>query len=162
MTHHLNADSGPQLTFRPPRPWRDHFITGTPQQLAAIWNNHREAGTLITWLQPRPLDDGTYELMLRLRTTPPVTPPRPSPPAAAPQTRPVPDYRPRIAGRTAALLTAALAAVTGLIAVAAFLLGQLVHRLTDPAAPILGDLGVLAVLTGLGIRRSGRRHCPGC
>jgi hypothetical protein len=162
MTDHLSPDIEPQLTF--PRPnYRDHFITGTPAQLAAIWNNHRQAGTLITWLKPRLLDDGSYQMMLRLRTAPPDTRPQATRPAQVSVAAPSAYQRPRLFGRKAVIVTAIAGTIAGLLAAVAYLLGKLVELITAHAALILGVLALAAIIAAATARRSsGRRHCPGC
>lgn len=167
MTTNLNRVDEQGPTF-PSRTFVDHIVTGTEAELSAIWANHRRAGTLITYLQPQPLDDGRYQMMFRLRTAQQAQPAnrltatqRVATPPSTPSA-PVTNRRPsRRISRTA---IAAIGIVSGVAAVAAYLLGQLVELIAAHAGLILGVLALAAILATAAARRSssGRRHCPGC
>lgn len=134
---------------------RDHTITGTPTQLANIVANHRHAGTLVAMTAPRPLTGDRFQLVIRVREPQQTTP-----------TATVIGGNVRVSRRTriAVIATAVTGAVAGLVAVAAYLLGQLVELITAHAGLILAVLAPAAILTTAAARRSssGRRHCPGC
>ena len=130
---------------------RDHTVVGTATQLTNLIANHHTAGTLVALTAPRPVTGGRYQLVIRLREHGPVQP----------STR---ITSPRIGRRRLVVtVTAVTGMVAGLLAVAAYLLGQLVELITAHAGPILGVLALAAILAGLSTRRPpGRKHCPGC
>ena len=140
-------------TTRPRPGYRDHQIVGTAAQIGNVLANHARHGTLIAATAPRAAttnpNDARVRIRVRLRTTPTET------------TRPA---RPRFTGRTrriVAVTTAVTAAVAGVLAAAAYLLGALVEFLTAHATQIGAGLIVLALAALLGVRTT-RRHCPGC
>lgn len=131
---------------------RDHTVTGTPDQLANIVANHRNAGTLIAMTAPRPVGDH-FQLIIRLREYRHTAPPLPT---TGTHTR---TRRTRIA----VIVTTVTGTVAGLISVAAYLIGQLVELIAAHAGLIFGVLVLAAILAALAARSSGRRrHCPGC
>jgi hypothetical protein len=144
-----------------PYAYRDHTVVGTAAQLANIVDNHRNAGTLVAMTAPRPVGD-RFQILIRLRE------PRPARPTPRVTTIGEPAYtrirRPRRGARVAVIVTAITGTAAGLVAVAAYLLGQLVEFIAAHAGQILGVLALTAVIAGLAARRgsSGRRHCPGC
>ena len=139
---------------------RDHTVTGTATQLANLVANHRTAGTLVALTAPRPVTADLFQVVIRLRE------PVPAPPAV--RATSVGEYAPTRAKctrrtRAAVTATAITGTTAGLIAVAGYLLGQLVELIAAHAAPILGVLALAAILARLCTRSaSGRRHCPGC
>jgi len=135
---------------------RDHTVTGTPAQLAYIVANHRDAGTFVAMTAPRPVTDDRFQVVIRLREYQPARP--------TVQVTTLGDYDRRARRtRVAVIVTTVTATVAGLVAVAAYLLGQLVELIAAHAGLILTVLALAAVLAGLTARsRSGRRHCPGC
>jgi hypothetical protein len=167
----------------------DHTVIGTPNHVANLIANHTTAGTLlaVSRLVPLPNNDGRVAVKLRLRDTTPAPPQRPALPAAfraRAVTRPTPapaehgaaspevDYKLTIRVRSSRsrhrrriLTIAAVAAVTvsTIVALAGYLLAQLVALIATHAAALLGVLG--AVLLALAVLRGGggrKRHCPGC
>ena len=66
--------------------------------------------------------------------------------------------------RIAVIVTTITGTAVGLLAVAAYLIGQLVELIAAHAAQVIGVLVLAAILAALAARRksSGRRHCPGC
>jgi hypothetical protein len=146
-TAHTITGQAPAVRFR------DHTVTGTPDQLARLIAHHATAGTLVAATAPRPLADGRSRIILRLRDTAPATT----------SARPVRlTRRPRRTGRIAALALTATGVITGLLAAVAYVLGQLVEFITAHATAIAGIGIALAVLAALAARTSTRRHCPGC
>jgi hypothetical protein len=140
---------------------RDHTITGTAGQLANIVANHRNAGTLVALTAPRPVGD-RFQVVIRLREYQPARPTtRVTSVSAHARTR---IRRPRRRARFAFIVTAITGIVAGLVAVAAYLIGQLVELIAAHAALILGVLALAVILATAAARRSssGRRHCPGC
>jgi hypothetical protein len=130
---------------------RDHTVTGTPTQLANIVANHRNAGTLVALTEPRRVGD-RFQVDIRLREYQPTRP-----------TARVIRIRRSRRTRIAVIVTAITATATGLVAVAAYLIGQLVEFVTAHAGLILAVLALAAILAAAVSRRSsGRRHCPGC
>jgi hypothetical protein len=138
---------------------RDHTVTGTSAQLANIVANHRNAGTLVALTAPRPVGD-RLQVVIRVReyqTTPPTT--RAISVGEHAHTRARRSRRTRVA----VIVTAVTGTIAGLLAVAAYLIGQLVELIAAHAGLILAVLALAAVLAGLCTRRSSRgRHCPGC
>lgn len=142
-----------------------HYInrahTGTATQLANIVANHRTAGTFISMGTPQPLPGDRFQVVIRLYEYQPT---RPTVRATS-----VGDYartrsrRPRRT-RTAVILTAITGTAAGLIAVAAYLIGQLVELIAAHAGLVVVVLALAATLALTVARRhsSGRRHCPGC
>ncbi|GGQ86737.1 hypothetical protein [Couchioplanes azureus] len=129
---------------------RDHTVTGTATQLANVVANHRTAGTLVALTAPRPVTGDRFQIIIRLREPAPA---RPTVRATSTSKR----------ARFAVIVTALTGTIAGLLATAAYLLGQLVEFVTAHAGPVLAVLAIVAVLGALGARRtSGRRHCPGC
>jgi hypothetical protein len=158
------------ITTRPRRPVteraaghhsiRDHTVTGTATQLANLVANHRSAGTLIALTAPRPVGD-RFQVIIRLREhqpTPPIV--RVTSAGEHAGTRIRRSHRTRIA----VIVTTITGTVAGLVAVAAYLIGQLVELIAAHAALILCVLALAAILATAAARRgsSGRRHCPGC
>jgi hypothetical protein len=139
---------------------RDHTVTGTPAQLANIVANHRKAGTLVALTAPRPVPGDRLQVVIRLReyrTTRPTV--RVTSVGEQARTRVRRSRRTRIA----VIVTTITGAVTGLIAAAVYLIGQLVELIAAHAALILGVLALAAILAGLTAHRTTRRrHCPGC
>ena len=139
---------------------RDHTITGTVDQLANIVANHRNAGTLVALTAPRPVPGDRFQLIIRLREY------RATQPTA--RVTSVGEHaRTRIRRsrrtRMTVIVTTITGTVAGLIAVAAYLIGQLVELMAAHAGRILGVLALAAILAALAARRSSRRrHCPGC
>jgi hypothetical protein len=65
--------------------------------------------------------------------------------------------------RRVPVVTAVVGVVAGLLAVAVFLIGQLVELIAAHAGLLLGVLALAAFLAASATRRrTGRRHCPGC
>jgi hypothetical protein len=132
--------------------YRDHTIVGTPAHIGNVLANHTRTGTLVAATAPRPAttnpDDPRVLIRVRLRAAPPLT--RTNRLRAGRQTR-----------RITAIAVTATAAVTGVLAATAYLLGVLVEFVTAHPAQIGGVLVVLAILGALGSRTT-RRHCPGC
>jgi hypothetical protein len=147
--------------------YRDHTLIGLPEQVANVIRNHHSAGTLVSMTAPRPVSatDPRVRVELRLVDANP-----------APVNRPVrttslgghilglvQPSRKRRTRRVIAITIATTTAIAGLIAVAVYLVGQLVAFLADHAAIIAGLLAVAAAITALLSRTSSRkRHCPGC
>jgi hypothetical protein len=76
------------------------------------------------------------------------------------KTRPVGSRR---RSRAPVVITAVVGVVAGLLAMAAYLIGQLVALIAAHAGPVLGVLALAALLAATATRRrTGRRHCPGC
>ena len=140
---------------------RDHTVTGTATQLANLVANHRTAGTLVALTAPRPVTGDRFQIVIRIRECGPARPTvRVTSVGVYARTG---TWRPRRPARVAVTVTAITGAVAGLVAVAAYLLGQLVELIAANTAPVLGVLVLAAILARLGTRRStGRRHCPGC
>jgi VIT1/CCC1 family predicted Fe2+/Mn2+ transporter len=140
---------------------RDHTVTGTPAQLANLIANHRNAGILVALTAPRPVTADLFQVVIRLRETTPTRPlARVTSVGAYARTRARRSRRTRLA----VIVTAITGTTAGLLAVTAYLLGQLVELIVAHAAVVLTALALAAVLAGLtGHRRaSRRRHCPGC
>lgn len=135
---------------------RDHTVTGTPDQLANLVANHRNAGTLVAMTAPRPVTDDRFQVIIRIREPRPTTPATPASEFIRTRTR-----RPRRI-RPAVIATTAAGTVAGLLAAAAYLLGQLVEFIAAHAALIIGALVVIALLALAGLLRTSGRHCPGC
>ncbi|MEU7908984.1 hypothetical protein [Actinoplanes sp. NPDC049118] len=136
---------------------RDHTVTGTPAQLADIVANHRNAGNLVAMTAPRPVGD-RLQVLIRVREYQPTQP-------TMRVTSVGERTRTRRPGRTriAVMVTAITGTAAGLLAVAAYLIGQLVELIAAHAAQIGSVLALAAVLAALAARNSGRRrHCPGC
>jgi len=137
-------------------------VVGTPTQLANVLTNHRTAGTLIAAGQPfavayRP---GRYQLRIRLRESVPARPMGRVTSVGEHATMRAVRSRRR---RRVPVVTAVVGVVAGLLAVAAYLIGQLVELITAHAGPVLGVLALAALLAATATRRcTGRRHCPGC
>jgi hypothetical protein len=140
-------------------------VVGTPTQLANVLTNHRTAGTLIAAGRPSALayQPGRYQIRVRLRETVPARPMvRVTSIGQYAKTR---AARPRRRRRSPVpvVITAVVGVVAGLLAVAAYLIGQLVELIVAHAGLILGVLALAALLAATATRRgSGRRHCPGC
>jgi hypothetical protein len=137
-------------------------VVGTPTQLANVITSHRTAGTLIAAGRPYALayHPGRYHIRIRLRVPGP----------ARPMVRVISvgehttmrATRPRRRNRVP-MVTAVVGVVAGLLAVAAYLIGQLVELIAAHAGPVLGVLALAALLAATATRRrTGRRHCPGC
>lgn len=134
---------------------RDHIVTGTATQLANILANHRNAGTLVTQTQPRPVGN-RFQVTIRVREYQPTT-----------RVASVGEYaRTRVQGRPrrariAVIVTAITGTIAGLAAVAAYLVGQLVEFISTYAAQLLGVLALAAILAAAAARRSSSngRHC---
>lgn len=138
---------------------RDHTITGTATQLSNLVANHRLAGTLVAMTAPRPVGD-RYQVIIWVREYQP-TRPTVTVSSVGEHTR-TRARRPRRA-RVAVIATAVAGAVAGILAVAAYLIGQLVELVAAHAGLILGVLALAAILAALAAWGSGRRrHCPGC
>ena len=137
-------------------------VVGTPTQLANVLTNHRTAGTLIAAGRPFPLayDPGRYQLRIRLRDSGPARPPaRVTSVGQYAKTRVVRSRR----RRRVPVVTAVVGVIAGLVAVAAFLIGQLVELVAAHAGLVVGVLALAALLAATATRRRpGRRHCPGC
>lgn len=139
---------------------RDHTVTGTPAQLANLVANHRNAGTFVAMTAPRPITGNRFQVIIRLREPQPTTP---AATATALGERTRSHVRVSRRTRIAAVIAAVTGTLAGLVAVAAYLLGQLVELIAAHAGPILAVLALAAILAGLTTRsRTGRRHCPGC
>jgi hypothetical protein len=139
---------------------RDITVPGTPTQLANIIANHRRKGTFVGVTDAVPLTAGRTQITLRLR----------EPQASRPGTRVTAASehararvrRPRQT-RTTVIVAAVVGTAAGLIAVAAYLFGQLVELIAAHAGMVLGVLALAAVLAAAAHRRSSnRRHFPGC
>jgi len=136
---------------------RDHTVIGTADQIANLINHHRDAGTLIAATTPCPLTGGRFQTTIWVRV------PVPARPTTLGQQSRIRTRRPRRRTRIAVMVTAVTGTLAGLVALAAYLLGQLVELIAAHAGLILGALALAAILAGLSTRRSsGRRHCPGC
>jgi uncharacterized membrane protein (UPF0136 family) len=137
-------------------------VVGTPTQLANVITNHRTAGTLIAAGRPSALayNPGRYQLRIRLREPGPARPMvRVTSVDQYAKTRAVGSRR----RSRVPVITAVVGVVAGLLAVAAYLIGQLVELITAHAGLVLGVLALAALLAATATRRrSGRRHCPGC
>jgi hypothetical protein len=137
-------------------------VVGTPTQLANVLTNHRTAGTLIAAGRPFPLayDPSRYQLRIRLREPGPARPPvRVTSVGQHAKTRASRSQR----RRRVPAVTAVVGVIAGLLAAAAYLIGQLVKLIAGHAGFVVGVLALAAILAGLTARRgSGRRHCPGC
>jgi hypothetical protein len=144
---------------------REHATTvvGTPTQLANLLTNHRTAGTLIAAGRPFPLayKPGRYQIRVRLREPGPARPTvRVTSVDQYAKTRPVGSRR---RSRVPVVITAVVGVVAGLLAVATYLIGQLVELIAAHAGPVLGVVALAALLAATATRRrTGRRHCPGC
>jgi hypothetical protein len=138
---------------------RDHTVTGTATQLANIVANHRTAGTFAGMSAPRPVPGGLFQVVIRLREYQPAD--RVTSAGQYARTR---IRRPRRRTRIAVIVTAVTGTAAGLLAVAAYLLGQLVELVAAHAGLILAVLALAAILATAAARRSSssRRHCPGC
>jgi hypothetical protein len=162
MTTHTDT---PPATGRPPTaraagPYliRDHTVTGTAIQLANLVANHHNAGTLVAMTAPRPVGD-RFQILIRVRE------PRPTIRVTSVGEHARTRIRlPRRGARIAVIATTITGTAAGLIAVAVYLLGQLIELITVHAALILGVLALAAILAAAAARRnsSGSRHCPGC
>jgi hypothetical protein len=154
--HHSLTDTATTPTGRyAPAAYRHHILTGTPQQVANVLARHHHAGTLAAASAPRPAPDRQVWVRITIRETAPA--PTPPPPTAR-------RIRIRRPGRAAALVAAIAAPIVGILAVAAYLFGQLVEWATAHAATLAG-LALLAALIAAalgGTGRHGKRHCPGC
>jgi hypothetical protein len=125
---------------------RDYTVTATTAQLANLVARHRSAGTLVAVTSLGPVGD-RWRVILRLREYQPAR---------------TSNRRSRRI-RIAVIVTAVTGTVAGLVAVAAYLIGQLVELIAAHAGPVLGVLALAALLAGTATRRrTGRRHCPGC
>ncbi|BCJ55082.1 hypothetical protein Asp14428_65570 [Actinoplanes sp. NBRC 14428] len=161
MTTHTNRTRRP-VTDRAAGGYinRDHTVTGTPAQLANIVANHRNAGTLVALTAPRPVPGDRFQVVIRLReyqTTPPTV--RVTSVGEHARTR----IRRSRRTRTAVVVTTITGTAAGLLAVAAYLIGQLVEFIAAHAGLILSVLALAAILAALAARSSSRRrHCPGC
>jgi hypothetical protein len=143
---------------------REHATTvvGTPTQLANVITNHRTAGTLIAAGRPfaLPNNPGRYQIRIRLREPGPARPPVRVTSTGEHTT--MRATRPRRRNRVP-MVTAVVGVVAGLLAVAAYLIGQLVGLIAAHAGLVLGVLALAALLAATATRRrTGRRHCPGC
>jgi hypothetical protein len=160
MTTHTTTRPGRPVTPRAAGHTivRDHTVTGTATQLANLIANHRNAGTLVALTAPRPVGE-RFQLVIRLREfqTSRLT----ARAASVGEHARIRVPRPRRT-RVAVIVAATTGTIAGLVAVAAYLLGQLVELITAHAVPILGVLALTAILAGVCSGRSGRRHCPGC
>ena len=124
---------------------RDIVVIGNPHRLDQVINNHRRKGTLVGVTDFTQLPSGNNQVTLRLREQQPA--------------------RVKTARRTriAVIVAAITGTVAGLVAVAAYLIGQLVELIAAHAGLILSVLALAAILAALAARGSGRRrHCPGC
>jgi hypothetical protein len=134
-----------------PGGYRDITVTGMPTEVARILGNHAASGNLVAATAPHPVAprDPRVRMVLRLREA----------------TAPTPRLRTRVVlPRKVRLGVAVAASAAGVLAVAAYLIGQLVEFLAAHAAVIIGALAVAvialtALLKALG---GGSRHCPGC
>jgi hypothetical protein len=164
----MNPPVRPSGTGRRTAPvrYRDHTVIGSPAQIRNVIANHRAAGTLIAVDPPETLRPGTHtvRVRLRLRDTPPA-PSQAMPPAATLDAADPAGWRTqrrRRLARISAVAVAVAAPALGVVAAAAYLIGQLVEWVTAHAATLAG-LTLLALLITAAIRRSsGKRHCPGC
>jgi hypothetical protein len=137
-------------------------VVGTPTQLANVLTNHRTAGTLIATGRPLALpdDSGRFQLRIRLR--------EPVPAGPSVRVTPIGEHAKMRAVRSrrrhrVPVVTAVVGVVAGLLAVAAYLIGQLVEFIAAQTGLVLGVLALAALLAATATRRrSGRRHCPGC
>src|SRR6266542_1462272 len=113
---------------------REHATTvvGTPTQLANGITNHRTAGTLIAAGRPFPLayDPGRYQIRIRLREPGPARPPVRVTSTGEHTTIRAARSRRR---RRVPVITTVVGVVAGLLAVAAYLIGQLVELITAHA-----------------------------
>jgi hypothetical protein len=137
-------------------------VVGTPTQLANVLTNHRTAGTLIAAGRPFPLayNPGRYQIRVRLREPGPARPTvRVTSVDQYAKTRAVGSRR---RSRVPVVITAVVGVVAGLLAMAAYLIGQLVALIAAHAGPVLGVLALAALAASATRRRTGRRHCPGC
>jgi VIT1/CCC1 family predicted Fe2+/Mn2+ transporter len=156
-THTGTIRTGRPVTQRPAghHILRDHTVTGTASQLATLVAHHRNAGTLVALTAPRPVTGDRFQVVIRLRERVPARPTvRVTPAGGHART-----LRRSRRTRTAVIVTAITGTIAGLVAVAAYLIGQLVELIAAHAALILGVL-VLAAIAALAARGSGRRHCP--
>jgi hypothetical protein len=137
-------------------------VVGTPTQLANVITNHGTAGTLIAAGRPFALAyrPGHYQIRIRLRETVPARP--------MVRVTSIGEHASIRASRSrrrrrVPVVTAVVGVVAGLLAVAAYLIGQLVALIASHAGLLLGVLALAALLAATATRRrSGRRHCPGC
>ena len=108
---------------------------------------------------PRPITGDRFQVVIRLRE-PQHTMPASPVTVIGRSTRIWPSRHTRIA----IIVATVTGAAAGLVAVAAYLLGQLVELIAAHAAVVLGVLALAAILAVAAARRSssGRRHCPGC
>jgi hypothetical protein len=163
MTTHTHPTTGRPVTPRAAGHHliiRDHTVTGTATQLANIVANHRNAGTLIAMTAPRPVTGDRLQVVIRIRELRSSRPPVRVTSVGAHATMRAVRSRRR---RRVPVITAVVGAAAGLLAVTAYLVGQLVELIAAHAGLILGVLALAALLAGRTARRgSGRRHCPGC
>jgi hypothetical protein len=138
-----------------PAAYRQHILTGTPQQVANVRANHHTAGTLVAATAPRPAPGRQVWVRITIRETPPA----PTRPPTARRSR----RRLRRPGGTPAIVVAIAALVVGVLAMSAYLLGQLVGWATAHAT-LAGIALLAALIAGVlrGIAGRGKRHCPGC
>jgi hypothetical protein len=138
---------------------RDHIINGTAEQLAAVLANHRSAGTLIAATGPGYLQDGSQVIAIRIREYQPGHPTQQV--TSAGQHARTRIQRPH---RLAVIVTAITGTAAGLLAAAAYLLGQLVELIAAHAGLVLTVLVLAALALAAAARRrsSKGRHCPGC
>ena len=161
MTTHTTRSRRP-VTERPAGHYisRDHTVTGTSAQLANIVANHRNAGTFVAATAPRPVPGDRFQVVIRLRehrTTSPTE--RTNFVSECARNRARRSCRTRIA----VIVTTITGVAAGLVAVAAYLIGQLVELIAAHAGLILSVLALAAILAALAARGSSRRrHCPGC
>jgi hypothetical protein len=136
-------------------------VVGTPTQLANVITNHRTAGTLIAAGRPfaLPYNPGRYQIRIRLRTSVPARPPVRVTSIGEHATMRASSSRRR---NRVPVITAVVGVVAGLLAVAAYLIGQLVELIAAHAGLLLGVLALAALAASATRRRTGRRHCPGC
>ena len=162
MSTHTTTRTGRPVTQRAAGHYitRDRTVTGTATQLANLVANHRNAGTLVAMTAPRPVPGDRFQVVIRLREYQPAQP--------TVRVTSVGEHartyarRPRRT-RLAVIGTAITGTAAGLVAVAAYLIGQLVELITAHAGLILGVLVLVAILAATAARRgSSGRHCPGC
>lgn len=136
---------------------RQHVVTGTLAQLTNLISNHHAAGTFIAATAPRPIGTDRFQVVMRLLEPAPI---RPTTWVTSVGDQARTYARPARRTRIAVIATTAAGTVAGLLAAAAYLIGQLVELLATPAALILGVLAVIVAYRAS--RRSRNRHCPGC
>jgi hypothetical protein len=166
MTTHTTTRPGRPVTQRAAGHYttRDVTVAGTPNQLANVIDNYRRKGTLVgvtAVIAGSLWPDGRPRVTLRLREFQPIRPTvRVASVGEHARTR---IRRPRRGARIAVIVTTVTGVAAGLLAVAAYLFGQLVELIAEHAALILGVLALAAILAAATARRgSGHRHCPGC